>query len=87
MSGPPKLGDTGDPWTCPACGSPIKTNPGGTRVIRTVVAVFVLHPDGTEKPDPYEKRRIQYYHRPCWAAAVNRFNAQQAEGFRTGDHA
>lgn len=83
MSGPQGFGDTGDPWVCPACRSRIKANEAGTRVIRTVVAVYVLHPDGTEKPDEFEKRRIQYYHRPCWAAAVGRYNAQQSEAFHT----
>lgn len=83
MSGPTGFGPAGNPWVCPACETRIRANPGGTRVVRTEVTSYLLYDDGTASAAPGAKAQVQYYHKPCWEAAIKRFNDEQAGAFHT----
>jgi len=79
----PGFGGRSTPKTCPACGTYIKGNVGGTVTVRLFLSLSRLNPDHSETPIEPEENRIQHYHLPCWRAAVKRFNEEQAEAFHT----
>jgi len=91
MSGPavavtgfqPPESNLRDRKICAACRTRIRESPEGTRAVLVVVEIVRLMPDQRALREPEAGFVIQFFHRPCWEAAIAHFNKEVADGFRT----